>query len=120
MGSIVLKMHPDLDEYVMWSTNCDSPVSTVGDRESLVAYLIEYYDDSPGEAEERVARADRTGTSRMMRGWGRWNCSGFIVYEAMGEHAPRWLPRANLAAFCYADDNDNMRNKLALTEAVED
>jgi hypothetical protein len=113
-------MHPDLDEYVMWSTNCDSPASTVGEREDLLEHLITYYGNSPEEAEERVARADRTGTSMMSRGYGDWGDSGFIVYEALGKNAPRWLPRAHLAAFCYANDKGNMTSKLALTEELED
>lgn len=120
MGSVVLKLAPDLDEYVMWTTNCDSPASTIGDRESMVAYLVEYYDNTPEEAEERVARADRCGTSMMMKGWGRWGCKGFIVYEAVAGHAPRWLPRENLRGFCLADDEDDMDAKLALTEEITD
>ncbi|MCK2199179.1 hypothetical protein [Corynebacterium callunae] len=55
MPRCVIKPHPEKDEYVIWSTVVDSPVSEVLTRDEAVR---EY----PG-GEESVARADETGAS---------------------------------------------------------
>lgn len=59
MPRCVIKPHPEKDEYVIWSTVVDSPVSEILIRKEAVQ---EY----PG-GEESVARADETGAS-----WADW------------------------------------------------
>lgn len=59
MPRCVIKPHPEKDEYVIWSTVVDSPVSGILTRKEAVrAY--------PG-GESSVARADETGAS-----WSEW------------------------------------------------
>lgn len=86
MPRFIVKVAPDRDAYLEWSTVVDAPVS-VGVRDAFVA---EY-------GEERVARADVAGTSARYFHWlppveqaGGWGdpgllCGGFRV-----------LPRARL------------------------
>lgn len=59
MGRCVYKPSPDRDEYVIWSTVVDAPVSDVLTRDEAVRKF-------PG-GEDSVARADETGAS-----WQDW------------------------------------------------
>lgn len=93
MGRIVMKEAPDVDFYVIWSSIVDAPVYW-GARAEIAA-RVESQVDNP--AEERLARADATGTSAMPDPWvthshlpGAWDDSGFI-YDQRG-----WLPRAKV------------------------
>lgn len=59
MPRCVIKPHPEKDEYVIWSTVVDAPVSEILTRDEAVRKY-------PG-GEESVARADETGAS-----WADW------------------------------------------------
>lgn len=65
MPSYVLKPRKDRDEYLIYSTIPDSPVSPVRDREGIINFLVnEYWNaNTREEAEERIARADVRGMS---------------------------------------------------------
>lgn len=72
MPRCVIKPHPDKNEYVIWSTVVDAPVSEILTREEAVqAY--------PG-GEESVARADETGAS-----WADWRNTFWGTTELIRE-----------------------------------
>lgn len=122
MPTFVFKLTPDEDAYVLWSTVVDSPISTVETRDECARHLTRY--NGTEYIKERLARADRMGTSAQFpdeeKPFGSFHSQGMMVMESMEEHAPRWLPRGNLAAFCRAHDRDDMAGMLAATEPLDD
>jgi hypothetical protein len=81
MPSYIVKVHPDKDEYVYWSTIVDAPLF-LGNREDLRGYLLHDAGGSGGEAASpgRFERADKTGTSSM-DGFYDWDDKTFIVEQ---------------------------------------
>lgn len=76
MGKYVAKLAEDT--YVEWSTVVDAPVSWVLNRDRAVAEW----------SEERVARADRNGTSIQTDPWGHTYPAGSTPEEIVrGNHA---------------------------------
>lgn len=67
MPNYIIKPNPDVDEYVLWSTIPDGPVSDVLGRAGMTRFLMfEYYQShTRSDAEERLDRADQTGTSAL-------------------------------------------------------
>jgi hypothetical protein len=113
MPRIVIKPERDLDLYVGWSTIVEAPVWH-GPRDEVLGYLaaeaIRYPSDP---AEDRLARADRTGTSAY-DGDGGWDDEGFI-YEQRG-----WLPRRHLAEMCRLLEAGNDAGVWDLLEPFDD
>ena len=117
MPSFVVKVAPDADAYVVWSTIVAAPTAW-GTRDEIAAYLL---DDSPLKAEyahpsitERFDRADATGTSAYdPRNYG-WDDDGFIFAQR------GWLPRARLAEFLASFDPDAETFDETLLEPFED
>lgn len=60
MGKCVAKLADD--EYVEWSTVVDAPITYICNREEMKAHLLERY-GTAGRPDERIARADKRGTS---------------------------------------------------------
>lgn len=69
MPTIVMKEAPDVDYYVGWSSVVDAPVFG-GTRDEVLAYLNRESDpwlreDAPHHPEQRLRRADETGTTSL-------------------------------------------------------
>lgn len=81
MPHYIVKVAPERDAYLEWSTIVDSPVATFTRATAVAAF-----------GEERVARTDQNGTSALYFDWlsgsqqsGGWDDSEQIVYEAAEE-----------------------------------
>lgn len=86
MPSYIVKVSPERDAYFEWSTVVDSPIS-FGTREDYI---------QEGQPEERLARADRQGTSANWPGLSPdnqpygWNHGEFLLMNTGPEgHLPR-------------------------------
>lgn len=69
MGSIVMKEAPDVDFYVEWSSVVEAP-TFAGTRAEMLTYLQRNSDpwlreDAPHHPEQRLRRADETGTTSL-------------------------------------------------------
>lgn len=115
VGSFVIKCEPDEDRYIYWSDMVEAPHAMSG-REAMIDYLVCYHDHAPGKAEERLARADRTGTSAMINGWLTWEDESGPIFEQRG-----CVPRAKLWEFCaliMADERDKAYDLMTPFEDV--
>ncbi len=121
MGTIILKVDPDRDLYVEWSSVVESP-TYIGTRAEFLAYLTheipDGYSPLPGNSpEDRLARADETGTSACYGTpphFGAFDAGGFIV-EQRGV-----LPRADLGRFVDALLAENETTAYELLQPFED
>lgn len=100
MGYEIIRVSPDEDLYLEWSSIVEAP-TFVGTRTQLLVHLHRNY--QPVETpEQRVDRTDETGSSGR-DGWGcKWDATGEI-YMQRG-----FLPRARMAEFArrlLADQN---------------
>lgn len=122
MGRIVMKESPESDFYVEWSSVVDAPVFA-GTRADMLAHLQRDSDpwlreDAPHHPEQRLKRADETGTTSLWvtkaneesaefaaHGYveeGCWEDSSFIY------HQQGTVTRANLFVLTrriYADEH---------------
>lgn len=81
MPSYIVKIKPDHDLYVYWSTIVEGPIA-IGTRTELADYLRTRAHHVSAElaAPERFDRADNTGTSSIDRFYD-WSNEGFIVEQ---------------------------------------
>lgn len=100
MPKFLLKVSPDRDAYIEWSTIVDAPVQ-FGTREECVEEF----------GEERVARTDRNGTSALYFHWleledqeGGWRDEHLTVMN--GAEVTGLLPRSRLSDLYDLLDND--------------
>lgn len=115
-SGIVVKCDPTEDLYLVWNRVADGP-EFVGDRMALMQYLgsgrTEPTQNGEETIQERIRRADTTGTScrpdpnpnvSVYPLDGSWEDSGF-VYDQRG-----WLPRERLSDFARAilDNQDEL------------
>jgi hypothetical protein len=92
MGQAIVKCAPDRDLYLIWSSVVDCAV-WVGDRAGLHKHLWHEYErqhpesiPKPGSSpDDRIARADRSGTSMIDPPVYGWDDDALLVMEA----APR-------------------------------
>jgi hypothetical protein len=118
MPSFIYKEAPDVDYYVMWSSVVEAPVMT-GNRAVMLAYLEDH-----DESEQRLERADATGTSSLwvensgMRDRypeeGSWDDDTYI-YKQQGI-----LTRALLFELCHRTDLDPDIDVSDLLASFED
>lgn len=121
MGNIVMKIDRERDLYVIWSSVVESP-AYIGTRAEVAVELERDtprgYAPLPGNSpEDRLARADATGTSAMYDSPpfdGAFDDSGMIV-EQRG-----WLPRADLGRFVDAVIADDMDAAYGVLQPFED
>lgn len=115
MGSTIVKIAPDVDQYVVWSSITDSP-HMWGTRDETIEYLMEVDEKKPEyakpEIEHRMWRADDTGTSSFISGG--WDSAGFVVMNT------GWLPRSRLQAFLDSFDPTTETFDLSLLDPFED
>lgn len=91
MARILIKLEPNTDWYVLWSTIVDGPIAFGPKADLLKA-------DHDGDLlPERWARADATGSSSR-NGWYSWTEDTMVVYSC----GTGVLKRADLLAFCQA------------------
>ena len=86
----IVKVAPDEDFYVEWSSIVEAPTA-FGDREGMQAHLAST--DALGDG-KRIDRADATGSSAI-GGWGWTWEHETTIYQQQGN-----LPRRNLRALC--------------------
>lgn len=115
MSRYIVKLRPETDLYVEWSTGVDSPL-VLDTREGIINSLVpgwerreHYREDDPDlyahimamgvEMQERMVRADECGTTAYGRS-GTWEDTGFIVRE-IGAHQ-WWLTRAQVVEWLEA------------------
>lgn len=120
MGHVVIKQAPDLDEYVYWSTIVEAPIN-YGTRADMVIILDHDHrvGGSPHDSvEERLARADATGTSMyglpLGYGLGEWDDES-LIYEQRGH-----LPRKHLFRAAQLIDHDREPEVWDLMTPFED
>lgn len=108
MSHIIIKVSPDVDRYVEWSTVLDGPTA-IGTRADMLREIMATNDQPAGDIEKRLRRADMTGTSAVgtFELFGSWSDTGFVV-ENRG-----WLPRAKLGEFLDLYDLDEDDNSAA-------
>lgn len=122
MPTFVMKVSPDRDQYVGWSTVVESIV-WIGSRAEaaeILAYDIPPgYDPKPGNApEDRLHRADETGTSALYPSGGPFDGSwedGDQIVEQRGI-----LARSDLPAFVDAFAVDDMDAAYGLLRPFDD
>lgn len=106
MPKYLVKTNRDEDFYVYWSEITDSPYFW-GTRDE-----VSVYDEIN---DERIERADKTGTSAFDSRFGGWNDEGW-VYEQIG-----WLPRQNLKSLClWLDEHGEDTDVSQFLEPLED
>lgn len=119
MGNIIIKPERDQDFYVGWSTIVEAP-TWFGSRAEAVGYVTEDHRTHGGPSdppEERLARADRLGSSIKPEagyGFGYWDDEDFI-YEQRGT-----LPRKHLIEACRLLAADDEAGVWDLLEPFED
>jgi len=96
MPSFVLKASPDEDLYCIYSTTVDAVVF-IGTRGETRQHLL-YEDGSNGRPDERLERADETGSSCREPGYG-WDAESLWIGEGPGHGH---LPRASLSEYLQA------------------
>jgi len=85
MPSVVIKPHPDRDEYVVWSTITERPYAG-GNRAEILELLHDGIRRDEGDRrnpDAAVERADRWGSSALPEwGFGHWDDEMFIYQQA--------------------------------------
>lgn len=107
MGQCIVKVAPDVDRYVVWSSVVDAPVSYSCTRVQAVAWAVEEWHERPDQAEAHVVRADKYGSSDRAVGFGRWDDEHLTVMEGSPSDGWYHLPRERLAAYMDALDVDD-------------
>lgn len=107
MGQCIVKVAPDVDRYVVWSSIVDAPVSYSCTREQALAWAVEEWRERPEQAEAHVARADQYGSSDRAVGFGRWDDEELQVVHGSPSDGWYHLPRGRLGAYMDALDRDD-------------
>lgn len=96
MGKQIIKVAPDADLYLEWSSVVEAP-TFVGTRAEVAAYLNEprrgEYWSTEEEIERRLRRADQAGSSAPSPFGCIWGRRG-LIYQQQG-----FLPRARIADY---------------------
>ena len=104
MPRYLMKVAPDQDLYVEWSTVVDN-ITWAGTREELLVFARS--ERWKGDVEERIARTDREGTSAMFFDEppqeGSWDDAQLLVTNDSERDGYFWLDRADLAAYAMGD-----------------
>lgn len=116
MGRYIIKPDKELDLYVEWSTTVDNP-TCVASRAEMAAYLVEGQKHTSAQAEARLERADRSGSSMLDPTGCDWDDEGLIPLTHKGQ---RWLRRGRLGAYCLLVAVDDPEGAYLLTEPFED
>lgn len=123
MGKQIIKVSPDRDLYMEWSSIVEAP-TFIGTRAETTAYLLEPKDGlhettiaHPEAVEQRLARADLTGSSGYPPFGCDWDDHGEI-FQQRG-----YLPRSRFGEFCdryLAAGDDGEPDVADLLEPFED
>lgn len=119
MGQCIVKVAPDVDRYVIWSSIVDAPVSYSCTREQALAWVIEEWLVGPVLAEQEVDRADRLGSSDRAVGFGRWDDDELHVVHGSPDDGWYHLPRERLADYMDALDREDETAAQALLVCFE-
>ncbi len=120
MGQCIVKVAPDEDRYVVWSSIVDAPVSYSCTREQVLAWAaVEDWHERPEQAEAHVARADLYGSSDRAIGFGRWDDEYLDVMEGSPNDGWYHLRRNRLSAYMDALDRGDDGAAQAVLECWE-
>lgn len=131
MGRAIYKPDPDLDEYLIFSTITDGPVSPVMNREQIAeewkASCELLYGERPSDADTRrsLDRADAHGQSWKIRGT-FWEDEEFVRISNMNIDSPidmAWCQHRDLAKLTRAvaaADWDQVRELVTESETEEE
>ena len=119
MGQCIVKVAPDVDRYVVWSSVVDAPVSYSCTREQVLQWAVEDWHERPEQAEAHVVRADTYGSSDRAIGFGRWDDEDLQVVHGSPDDGWYHLPRARLADYMDALDRDDGPAAQALLVCFE-
>lgn len=116
MPHFVVRLAPDTDAYVLWSTTSDRPVTTVLTREQTAQTLHHRGEVGDGM---RLDRADIHGTSATgdADGTYSWDDPHILVADIGGDW--RLVPRTQLLEFCRALDSGDTEQAVALSQPAE-
>ena len=104
MGRAIIKLSPDEDRYIIWSSVVDSHIFE-GTRLQTVDFLQrEAANEARRNAIEALARADETGTSDQHFGTFAWDDAE--RHQVMEGGGPGYITRDRLAAFIDADSEE--------------
>jgi hypothetical protein len=116
MPRYLVKVTPDEDLYVEWSTIVDAPTAW-GTREEMFEYLLRWdqkkEEYARPEIEERFARADEYGTSSLHRDYD-WDDDEFMYLQS------GLVPRARLAEFLHSFNPEDQSFDESLLFPFED
>ena len=115
MGYVIIRQHPDTDEYVIWDNGSDMPVA-VGTRDEIAHDAGELEPDRT-DLEARLAHTDLYGSSMAAPGrtLGHWDDEG-LIYRQTG-----FLPRELLfVAACRLIVEDDEEAVAFMLEPFDD
>jgi hypothetical protein len=123
VGQAIVKAAKDRDLYLIWSSVVDNAI-WVGNRAELLEHLQREYrrehpdsTPNPGKApEDRVARADRTGSSMIDPECYRWDDEALTVMEGSPPDGWYHIRRERLAEYAEALLRDDEAAAVALLE----
>ena len=116
MGQAIVKAARDRDLYLIWSSEIDNAI-WVGLRDGLIEHLRATERQEPGRtAEERVARADRRGTSMLDCDWYGWDHEALTVGEGSPPDGWYHIRRDRLVEYAGALLADDEAAAVALLE----
>lgn len=122
MPTFVMKVAPDRDQYVGWSTVVESIV-WIGNRQEAARILARDipagYDPKPGNSpEDRLRRADESGTSALYPDYGPYDGAWDDPIQIVEQRGV--LERASFPAFVDAWQSDNPESAYELLRPFED
>lgn len=86
MPHIVVKPRKDVNEYIVWSTVNDSPVSKVMTRDEVFYHLMESQNGMKASIHDRLNRADVSGLSVIYDRKPRWGTEKFVRIETIDRY----------------------------------
>ena len=120
MGSCIIKVAPDEDLYMVWSSNVDN-CTHLGTRKQITKYLRKEHGRSyENEITGMFERADESGTSDRIFRHGGWDDEEVIVHNL--RHLDRgcgMLAREHFSAYANLILHDEEAAAEALTTPIE-
>ena len=96
MPHIVIKPRKDANEYIMWSTVTDSPVSKVMTRDEAFHHLMATQGGMRAATHDRLDRADASGLSVVYDRGLKWDTKEFVRIETIDRYITGWVKFENL------------------------
>lgn len=101
MARTILKLDKKHDEYVIWQSVTDCPVTAIMSRVEVVKHMTRHMPEWRFQAEARMDWCDEHGTASRDTTNHGWDY-GMVIHNVGDGVEGRWLPRKNLREFCHA------------------